>query len=241
MNTPDFAISARWRNRRPTTQAMARRFDAMVEALASIHPAFNADWVWLKDDGIPYASIRGTLAAAIEAGKVTWEDETPWPDAGYRFTILDKWRPGTAPSLELSLSDGWLEPQFWRNVATISSLFPKGLDPSVMSYEVIRAAMLTACEIFDADSCRAYTTPLTEFDKPGACKIGWMTYIGREPAPLITPPPHVIVEDRPNGGLFMAATREMFDVEDPAHMAAAHDIFAAIRPYNEWAMAQGYG
>ncbi|MFZ3328524.1 MAG: Imm52 family immunity protein [Methylocella sp.] len=52
-------------------------------------------------------------------------------------------------------------------------------------------------------------------------------------ASLVTPPPApVIVERLANGGLLMSATTETFDVENPAHMAAAHEIAAAIAPLN---------
>jgi Immunity protein 52 len=47
----------------------------------------------------------------------------------------------------------------------------------------------------------------------------------------------VLVEHLPNGGLLMSATTETFDVENPAHMAAARAIGAAIAPLNDlpWA------
>jgi Immunity protein 52 len=57
-------------------------------------------------------------------------------------------------------------------------------------------------------------------------------------ASLITvPAAPVIVEHLPNGGLLMSATRETFDVENPAHMAAARQIGAAIASLNDlpWA------
>lgn len=50
---------------------------------------------------------------------------------------------------------------------------------------------------------------------------------------LVTPPPApVIVERLANGGLLMSATTQTFDVENPAHMAAAREIAAAIAPLN---------
>ena len=215
---PGFAISAGWRNRRPTTQEMARRFDAMLEALKPIHEAFRTGWVWVEDDGIPYEDIRADLARAIEAGKAKDDRDKPWADGGYEFAVLNRWDAVNPPSLKISLSDGWMVQGFWWNVVVISTPTNVVPDPTFVTFDIVRAAMLTACEMFEADSCRAYPTPLTKLDEPGACKIGWMTYIGPEPAPLITPPPNVIVEHRPNGGLFMAATRDGFDVDDPAHI-----------------------
>ena len=52
-------------------------------------------------------------------------------------------------------------------------------------------------------------------------------------ASLVTPPPaQVIVGRLANGGLLMSATTQTFDVENPAHMAAAREIAAAIAPLN---------
>jgi hypothetical protein len=42
----------------------------------------------------------------------------------------------------------------------------------------------------------------------------------------------VIVGRLANGGLLMSATTQTFDVENPAHMAAAREIVAAIAPLN---------
>jgi Immunity protein 52 len=57
-------------------------------------------------------------------------------------------------------------------------------------------------------------------------------YRGGYPAPLITPPAAAIVERQPDGGLLMAATDEPFDTSNPAHLAVANDILAAVAPLN---------
>ncbi len=48
----------------------------------------------------------------------------------------------------------------------------------------------------------------------------------------MTPPPGVVVERRPDGGLLMAATTETFALANPAHLAAARAIQAALQPFN---------
>ena len=61
----------------------------------------------------------------------------------------------------------------------------------------------------------------------------WIQYLCPWLASLVTPPPApVMVERLPIGGLLMSATPETFDVENPAHMAAAQAIAAAIAPLN---------
>ncbi|MEJ0091955.1 MAG: hypothetical protein WDN46_00480 [Methylocella sp.] len=46
----------------------------------------------------------------------------------------------------------------------------------------------------------------------------------------IAPPASAIVE-RPRGALLMAATEETFSIDNPAHLAAAGDILAALAPF----------
>lgn len=54
-------------------------------------------------------------------------------------------------------------------------------------------------------------------------------------APRVTPPASAIVEHRPNGGLFLAATDEIFETANPKHLAVSRAIEAALRPLNELA------
>jgi hypothetical protein len=49
---------------------------------------------------------------------------------------------------------------------------------------------------------------------------------------LITPPKTAIVEYQPNDALFMSAAAETLIIANPAHLAVARDIEAAIAPLN---------
>ena len=60
----------------------------------------------------------------------------------------------------------------------------------------------------------------------------WMSYVSPRFAPLMTLLPSAIVERRPNGGLFLAATRDIFEMANPTHMAVALEIEAALQPLN---------
>ena len=65
-----------------------------------------------------------------------------------------------------------------------------------------------------------------------AFRAAWMSYVSPRFAPLVTPPPGVIAERCPNGGLFMAATAEMFRTADPRHLGATQSMDAALLPLN---------
>jgi len=59
-----------------------------------------------------------------------------------------------------------------------------------------------------------------------------MTYVSPPFASLIRPPRGIETQTVAGGGLLMVATRERFEVANPAHMAAARAIDAAIAPLN---------
>ena len=59
---------------------------------------------------------------------------------------------------------------------------------------------------------------------------GWIVYLASRFADRIVPPPQASVEKVPGHGLMIYATRETFDLDNPAHVAAADAIQAALAP-----------
>jgi hypothetical protein len=102
----------------------------------------------------------------------------------------------------------------------------------LVTFPIFKAAMLILAETWEATWAKAFPNNMvqkTDWDgmKPG---WGWIVYVCPHLAKLVTPPPGVIVERRPNGGLFLAATEEVFDADNPQHIAAARLIRDAMRP-----------
>jgi len=62
--------------------------------------------------------------------------------------------------------------------------------------------------------------------------MAWMTYLSPRFAPMVTPLRSAIVDRTPRGGIVMTATEERFDFTNPAHLAAAREIEAALAPVN---------
>jgi hypothetical protein len=61
-----------------------------------------------------------------------------------------------------------------------------------------------------------------------------MVLLPRELASQITPPPQAIQQTREDGSLFMAATDETFDVNNPEHLTVSKAMQDAIEPINKW-------
>ncbi|MGB6176613.1 MAG: Imm52 family immunity protein, partial [Methylocella sp.] len=101
-----------------------------------------------------------------------------------------------------------------------------------ITYNIFKPALLAMADVWDPVCCAAYSDALIDA-VPGGIYFheAWIKYLCPWVASLVTPPPApVSVEHLPNGGLLMSATTETFDVENPAHMAAARAIAAAIAP-----------
>ena len=69
-------------------------------------------------------------------------------------------------------------------------------------------------------------------------KIGWimagsMGYLSPRAAKIIERPSGLIAEDRPNGGLFLVATDDIFDISNAAHLAAARQIERVLDIFND--------
>ena len=91
-------------------------------------------------------------------------------------------------------------------------------------------------ETFDVTQVFVYTRTLSDlWGRPGRkgrqIPLAWISYVAPRFAHLVTPPPRALVERRPDGGLLMA-TDETFRTDDPAHLAVARDIEAALAPFN---------
>jgi hypothetical protein len=59
---------------------------------------------------------------------------------------------------------------------------------------------------------------------------GWIVYLASRFADHVVLPPQVSVETVPGHGVMIYATRETFDLDNPAHVAAADAIQAALAP-----------
>ena len=62
---------------------------------------------------------------------------------------------------------------------------------------------------------------------------GSMAYLSPRAAKIIERPSGLIAEDRPNGGLFLAATDDIFDISNAAHLAAARQIERVLDIFND--------
>jgi hypothetical protein len=234
MTLSRYTIHAFWGPRRETPEALAVRFDNLIYRLASIDPVFG-NWIWVgrQPKPIAFATIRSHLAEKIAAAITRGDDGEPEPVYGYGFGTVNSLET-TRRSIELGIRGGsWAKASFYSNTAHIETGWRVEPDPEIVTYPVFKAALLALAECFEVTFCNSFPTDLMDLWPRGRkFRLGWMSYVSPRFAPLVTPPQTAIVEYRPNGGLFMAATDETFITANPKHLAVARDIEAAIAPLN---------
>jgi hypothetical protein len=231
----NYTIYGFWGPRRETPEALAPRFDRLIDRLALIDPVFG-NWFWLVryETPILFTLIRDQLAQRIAAAVTLGDDGEPEPIFGYRFGTLNTL--DTTPQLiDLSNCAGsWIEDKdLHPNSARLGTDWYVAPDPAIVTYRIFKPALLALAESFETSFCAAFPGDLVDLWPTGPkFRFGWVNYVCPRFAPLITPPQTAIVEYRPDGGLLMAATDETFVTSNPQHMAVARDIEAALAPLN---------
>jgi hypothetical protein len=233
MTLSPYSILGYWGPRRESAEAVAIRFNRLLDQLRVLHPAFG-NWIWHGDNKNPiaFAAVQDHLAENI-AATVRRDDGVAVPVQGFRFGVLNSLNT-TPKSLGVDVHAGsWLSYSVWSNTAGIKTARRMEPDATIVAYNTFKAALVELAESFEITFCIAIPSDLMELWQNGQkFQFGWINYISPRFAPLIKPPQSAIVEYRPNGGLLMSATNETFITANPQHLAVAREIEAALAPLN---------
>jgi immunity protein 52 of polymorphic toxin system len=234
-----YAMMGYWGPRSETPQTCAARLSRMFDALSAIDPVFSNWLCYSEMKLVPRASLSPDgLAAFVERG-VDREEVSgrPTPQYGYRFGALTSAKKNPR-SINVSVHAGRELPgNFFINTASIRTAPLDDQNASFINLRVFKPALLALASAWDVTWCGAYPWSLlklrTKPDPPRPrFSLAWMTYISPRFAPMITPPRSAISERLPSGALLMIATEERFETENPAHLAVAREIEAALAPVN---------
>lgn len=235
-HTGQYKIRSYWGPRGETPEVIAARYIKMVESFERIDPVFTP-WFFLgADDLMPFDRARAKLPALIAKGI---DDETG-PRDGFDFAGLNA-RRRNPRILRLSGRAGnSLPPRSFAygNSIQLETVTSHELptDATIVTYDIFQGAMLAIIEAWDVTWCAAYPTDLMDFWPPPGSghsfRLAWMTYVSPRFAPLIRPPQGIETQSTAEGGILMVATRDRFEVTNPAHMAAARAIDDAMAPLN---------
>jgi immunity protein 52 of polymorphic toxin system len=240
--TSFYSVLAYWGPRRESPEVCARKLLEMFETLANIDPALG-QWFWrdrTSGKPLPVAALDTQNAARLlkqrqNLGEVT---RKPIPEFGYRFVVTNElpWGPRCL-TLDGQLA-GYTRAGMLANYVSLSTqpLHPE--NQAIINFRVFRQVLLELARIWAATWCRAASSDLFELlptvdtrRRTPRISGGWMTYLAAPFAAKIALP-HSGICEQVDGGLLMSATQETFSVDNPAHVAVARDIDAALAPIN---------
>lgn len=238
-----YKVETYWRPRRESTRDCAVRLIRMLNGLAETHRAFSH---WNKQAKTRAAANKPAwsmppdideLTQVFERGK-QYKDvpREPWPEMGFSISAWNgRDRPHAA---SLGIRSGVYAD--WRPFPNTADLSLNAAGPDnadLIKLTVLRPALLSFATAWEPDYgvviCWEYWERLFG-DRPyPPFRSGWMTYLAAPYASRVTPPPAAIVESVPGGGLLLLATTERFSMDNPAHLAIADAIQAALDPIQD--------
>ncbi|MGP0058711.1 MAG: Imm52 family immunity protein [Beijerinckiaceae bacterium] len=224
-----YNVQAVWGPRAQTPDALARRFTRLIDALRDIDPLFKS---WIVA-GRNFDTLRPRCAEYI-ASKISKDDFGEIDEIdGYWFGAYTK-KMVSPRTYSLHIHAGSTYPDRFVNDATLLTSMGAIPAPETITYAIFKPALLAMVEAWTPALCFAYPHELLDVLKPSSYfRANWMLYLGPRFAPLVAPPKTAINERLPDGGLLMSATTETFRVDNPRHMAVAHDIGAAVAHLDE--------
>ncbi len=231
-----FSAVATWGARAEPAEALAARWLAFVARLQAIDPAF-AHWMHWAEDDVTRIPFQPTLPAQIARVLAATERHVTGrlvPEAGVQMTNYSD-TDQLSRYVTVFMSGGNSGPHSLRNCASVATSHFAVPEPHLVGFEVFRQLVLALAEVFGATQAHACPADLRDLWPKGRgddLSLAWISYVAPRFADLVTPPPGVVVERCPDGGLLMAATTDTFALANPAHLAAARAIHAALESFN---------
>lgn len=214
--------------------SIGTKFIVTLDALGRIDPTVFVDWEVMNfrnGASLSLAEARACIAEIIEGNVVRDDLRQPQPRRGYSASAFtDKIEKSRNISLRIQTGgnakgDIMLHTGDWK-VAP---------DPAIVTYGIFKATLLALNAIWLPSWACAYAFNV-DYDEvplaPGAplfpysvFHIPWIGYLS---APLgthlVLPPPEVMTERTPDGGLLMSATEDRLDPTNPEHLRRARIV-----------------
>lgn len=236
-------ILIKWGVRREDARECAVRLARMFESLRAIDPLF---WPWHFRGFPPRRSKQSlsaeppgldVLTAAFEKGKNYYDrPRAPIPELGYTLGGGTQRTGNESVSFLMSVG-AWNDSKYFANNVGVEQDWFCKEQFALTSSEIFGAAMRAMVIAWDADygivSDRGYVTRFLDSQEGRRLPpfwSGWIVYLASRFAEHVVPPPQAFVEAVPGHGVMIYATRETFDLDNPAHVAAADAILAALAP-----------
>lgn len=217
--------------RRETPAEIEKKFVHTLDALSAIDPLFTRWKVldFVARAAIPLAAARPQISTILEGGVVRDDYDQPEPESGYRaIGVTDN--PKASRIVKLTVNAGSVFRESMVALEIGDPLAPT--DPAVVDYTLFRKALLAitahwqpawsyACA-FRMDYWKAPIVPGAPVIRYNPFHITWIAYLSPALSKgFVVPPPDLLTEHAPGGGLLLSATEENFDPTNPEHLRRA--------------------
>ena len=215
--------------------SIGAKFVETLDALSRVDPTVFTNWKVTDIPALtsqPLAVARSHIAEIVENNVSRDDLSEPEPEYGgyWAFAFADKVVESRRVHLRVqtggkSERTTLLQTGDWK-------VLP---DPAIVTYPIFRSALLAINAIWPPVWACAYAFKVDYFEvplAPGAplfphtrFHIPWMGYLPASPTkPFVLPPPEIMTEGTPDGGLLMIATEDRLDPTNPEHLRRARII-----------------
>ena len=242
MKRNNYQILSEWRERPETASDVGEKYLRTLDALQRVDPIFS-DWGtatetdWETGDArayrVPVDHVRADVTTFVEANVRLNDWGEPNPVDGYWLWAANHFHEGPSRndrSMQLVLHTG----SEWDNDYSLQAgLETTPPDPSIITYPLFKAALLTLVSIWPAPwanvrcSIWGEKPPTLPGEPPfpySGFQMPWMAYLNAERAVNLTPPHDILTERTPDGGLLMIAAETRFDPTNHEHMKRSRII-----------------
>jgi hypothetical protein len=233
MKSETYVLGARWRPRPRTAAADAVSLAATLRGLAAVHPVFarwNRQGDTLEEAQVPFCTMPPRIDELTEIYRAQGEHDR----------MIHAWNGINGPEGCVLTTWTAMSPRHHPMPNSVAmrlrtrSAGNAGVQTKTILEQVLRAIVAP----WQADWATVEPWGFPEFVNSSAIngypafRGGWITYLAAPFLRLITPPRSAILEPGPNDGLFLIATEEPLQSDNPSHVAVARDIYAALAPLN---------
>jgi hypothetical protein len=219
-----FHISCRWSGRREEPQSIAERLRNFIDGVAKIDDTL-APWMIGRQRRVPYQSAKHDLPALIHRDVIRSEDGEVEVISGY--TILGSTTDDRQRYMIVGSAGATYEPC---NGLLIQTCSHHPVDPSIVTYSVMKALMLATIASWTPTFCLAGSSEFVpSADGERVVVYPWLFYVTAADAASVDLVGIPFSERMPDGGHLLSATTQVFDADNPAHIEAARRISQATQ------------
>jgi len=254
-----FCITSHWKLDELTPAEIGQRSLTMLQRLGHLGAPMG-NWL-LGDPALPRWShldevVHG-ITGVVQRNVMRDDFGDPEPGSGYRVIVKGSKTPsefGASDSANITVKAG----SKWRNSVEFElGSFQTPPDLNLVTYSLFKGAVETMASIWPCPWMFAYTwtpddvprvpwdgvTPIWEWKSPKgrmrrSFEIAWVAYLSAPLAKGLAPPPEIICEPTPAGGVILSSAPERLDEANPDHMRRALALEALL---DERIGSQGYG